>query len=93
MRQYKPKSAVVAALRKSTLLDVTEDGKRVSRKVPLSLPNVFDRNLPNDDGDDIAYDPRTNNQLALPLKPIPQVKKERLAEQPKSSMKPTGFGK
>ncbi|OCL12116.1 winged helix DNA-binding domain-containing protein, partial [Glonium stellatum] len=35
MRHYKPRSLVVAALRRSAFLDVSEDGKTIKRKIPL----------------------------------------------------------
>ncbi|KAF2739109.1 hypothetical protein EJ04DRAFT_428088 [Polyplosphaeria fusca] len=89
MRKFKPKSMVVAALRKSAFLDVTEDGKRVSRKMPLALPNVYDGF--DDDGDDIAYDPRTKKELVLPIKSNPQTKTVLPPGMTKNLMKPTGF--
>lgn len=35
MRQFKPKSAVREALRNSNLIEVSQDGKRLRRKIPL----------------------------------------------------------
>lgn len=39
MRKYKPKTAVVESLKKSTFLDVI-DGKFLKRKIPLSIEPV-----------------------------------------------------
>ena len=86
MRQYKPKSLVVAALRLSTFLEMSEDGKSIKRKIPLQGKCLLDPDYFDDE--DIAYDPRAQRvqkpaQYPVPL--IPGNKADRDTE------KPTGF--
>ena len=91
MRQYKPKSLVVAALRKSTFLEVSDDGKTIKRKTPLQGKTLLDEDLCKED-DEIAYDPRTrNNPIVYPVTLHPQQKKVHLKGTSKNMQKPTGF--
>ncbi|KAF9739294.1 hypothetical protein PMIN06_001013 [Paraphaeosphaeria minitans] len=89
MRSFKPKSIVLAALRKSAFLVVSEDGKQVSRKVPLRGPCALDPDYYKDD--DIAYDPRARIPAAHPVPLLPQKKAELPPGMTKGMMKPTGF--
>lgn len=78
---------VVAALRKSTFLEVSADGKTIKRKTPLQGKCLLDPDFLDDP--DIAYDSR-------PHKPAEQVvvvqkKKEIPPGMTKRMMKPTGF--
>ena len=63
MRHYKPRKQVVAALRKSAFLDVSEDGKTIKRKIPLKGPTILDD---NDSDSDSALKPEST--LAAKLK-------------------------
>lgn len=92
MREWKQKD-VVAALRNSTFLDVTPDGKRVSRKVPLTGPCLLDENFGSAGGEDdgIAYDPRSKREIAQPVAKLPQTKKVYPPGTSKNMLKPTGF--
>ena len=92
MRKWK-KRDVVAALRKSTFLDVTPDGKQVSRKVPLVGPCLLDEDFNKDDDNEIAYDPRSKREVHHPVPKIPQQKKVYPPGMTKKMMKPTGFEK
>ncbi|KAF1964599.1 hypothetical protein BU23DRAFT_561793 [Bimuria novae-zelandiae CBS 107.79] len=88
MRKFQ-KKIVVNALRKSTFLVVSEDGKKVSRKVPLQGPCILDPEFGLDG--EIAYDPRSTVPLAHPLPLLPQEKKQYPPGMSKNMMKPTGF--
>ena len=70
MRHYKPRKQVVAALRKSAFLDVSEDGKTIKRKIPLEGPTILDDN--NSDSDSA---PRPESTLAAKLKEAKKAKK------------------
>ena len=70
MRQYKPRKQVVAALRKSAFLDVSEDGKTIKRKIPLKGPTILDDN--NSDSDSAL---RPESTLAAKLKEAKKAKK------------------
>ena len=72
MRHYKPRKQVVAALRKSAFLDVSEDGKTIKRKIPLEGLTILDD---NDSNSDSALRPEST--LAAKLK---KEKKERKAK-------------
>ncbi|KAI8942697.1 hypothetical protein NX059_000745 [Plenodomus lindquistii] len=93
MRGYKPKRLVIAALRKSSFLEVVENGKKIKRRMPMQGrcaldPDFFD----TDDG--IAHDPRTRCQPAVfPVPLIPQTKKEYPEGTSKNMLKATGFEK
>lgn len=89
MRGFKPKSIVPTALRKSTFLVVSEDGKQVSRKVPLRGPCALDPDYYKDD--EIAYDPRARVPAVQPVPLLPQKKAELPPGMTKNMMKPTGF--
>lgn len=90
MRKYK-KKVVVQALRKSTFLVVTEDGKQVSRKVALQGQCALDEGYFDDT--EIAYDPRARVPAVLPVPLLPQEKKVYPVGMSKNMMKPTGFEK
>jgi len=70
MRHYKPRKQVVAALRKSAFLDVSEDGKTIKRKIPLEGPTILDDNNSDSDG---ALRPEST--LAAKLKEAKKAKK------------------
>ncbi|KAF2645421.1 hypothetical protein P280DRAFT_513328 [Massarina eburnea CBS 473.64] len=89
MRSYKQKSLIVAALRKSAFLTVTEDGKQISRKVPLQGPCALDESFYEDD--EITYDPRVRKPAVHPVPLLPQAKAEYPPGMTKNMMKPTGF--
>jgi hypothetical protein len=89
MRSFKPKSIVPVALRKSAFLVVSEDGKRVSRKVPLRGPCALDPDFYKDD--EIAYDPRARTPTVQPVPLLPQTKLQYPPGMTKNMMKPTGF--
>ena len=85
MRHYKLRPLVVEALRRSTFLEVSEDGKTIKRKIPLRGKCVLDPDFFDDE--DIAYDPRVKKPAQFPVPLIPQNKAER------NTPKPTGFEK
>lgn len=87
MRTFK-KKIVVEALRASPVLVVSEDGKRVSRKVPLAIPTLLDD---DDDDGEIAHDPRTDRPLVRPIPLIGNDQKAIPLGLTKNMMKPTGF--
>ncbi|KAK7179874.1 argonaute siRNA chaperone complex subunit Arb1 [Paraphaeosphaeria sporulosa] len=89
MRGFKPKSIVPAALRKSAFLVVSDDGKQVSRKVPLRGPCALDPDYYKDD--EIAYDPRARVLAVQPVPLLQQKKAELPPGMTKGMMKPTGF--
>lgn len=89
MRNFKPRSAVVAALRKSTFLAVSDDGKTVQRKVPLQGPCLLDPDFPDDD--DIAHHPQARKPAVTPVPLLPQKKAQYPPGMTKKTMKPTGF--
>lgn len=88
MRGYKPKRDVVAALRKSPFLVVSDDGKMVSRKVPLEGPCALDEDYKDNE---IAYDPRFKKPAVYPVPLLPQTKPEYPSGVSKNMLKPTGF--
>ncbi|KAF2655555.1 hypothetical protein K491DRAFT_658013 [Lophiostoma macrostomum CBS 122681] len=92
MRVFK-KKVVIRALRDSTFLNVSDDGKTVWRKVPLVGPCLLDEDyhVGVDSDDDIAYDPRTKRQIAHPVPRLPQQKKAYPEGTSKNMLKPTGF--
>ena len=94
MRQYKPRSQVVAALRKSTVLELYKDPEtkslKIKRKVPIQGKVKTDEDL-EDDGD-IAY-ARPAVKLAHPLQLISQDKVKYPEGLSKNMVKPTGFEK
>ncbi|KAF2690422.1 hypothetical protein K458DRAFT_474610 [Lentithecium fluviatile CBS 122367] len=89
MRGFKPRKIVVEALRKSSFLVVSDDGKTVCRKLPLQGPCALDPGFYNDD--EIAYDPRTRRPAVMPVPLLPQKKAEYPPGMTKNMMKPTGF--
>ncbi|PVI03560.1 hypothetical protein DM02DRAFT_247412 [Periconia macrospinosa] len=89
MRGFKPKRDVVAALRKSPFLVVSDDGKMISRKIPLKGPCALDPDFYNDD--EIAYDPRVRIPAVHPVPLLPQRKIENPDGISKNMLKPTGF--
>ncbi|KAF3033184.1 hypothetical protein E8E12_002308 [Didymella heteroderae] len=90
MRRYKPKSLVVAALRKSAFLEVSADGKTIKRKVPLQGKTLLDEDFCKEE-DDIAFDPRTREPAVYPVPLHPQQKKVYAEGTSKNMQKPTGF--
>jgi hypothetical protein len=90
MRSYKPRSLVVAALRKSTFLEVSMDGKTIKRKIPLTGKCVLDPEFFEEDND-IAYDPRARKPAVFPVLQLPQKKAEYPKGMSKNMLKPTGF--
>lgn len=90
MRVYKPRSLVVAALRKSAILEVSADNKTIKRKVPLQGKTVLDEDFFREDND-IAYDPRTRKPAVYPVPLQPQQKKVYKEGTSKNMLKPTGF--
>ena len=90
MRSYKPKSLVIAALRKSAFLEVSTDGKTIKRKVPLQGKTLLDEDFCKED-DEIAYDPRTRKPAVYPVSLHPQQKKVYPKGTSKNMQKPTGF--
>ncbi|KAF2473814.1 uncharacterized protein BDR25DRAFT_281803 [Lindgomyces ingoldianus] len=88
MRRFKDKALIVEALRKSAFLNVSPDGKEVSRKVPLSGPCLLDE--VNSDSE-ISHDPRTQKPIQHPIPLLPQKKKEYPCGKSKNMMKATGF--
>lgn len=89
MRGFKPRSAIVAALRKSTFLVVSEDGKTIWRKVPFQGPCLLDPDFDNDE--DIAYHPRARKPAVVPVPLLPQKKAEYPPGLTKNTAKPSGF--
>jgi hypothetical protein len=87
MRVYKPKPLVVAALRKSTFLEVSKDGKTIKRKIPFQGKCLLDPDFLDDL--EIAYAPRTRKAAEQVV--IVQQKKEIPPGMTKGMMKPTGF--
>jgi hypothetical protein len=87
MRVYKPKSLVVAALRKSTFLEVSKDGKTIKRKTPFQGKCLLDPDFLDDP--EITYDPRTRKAAEKVV--VVQQKKEIPPGMTKGMMKPTGF--
>jgi hypothetical protein len=87
MRVYKPKSLVVAALRKSTFLEVSKDGKTIKRKTPFQGKCLLDPDFLDDP--EIAYDPRARKAAEKVV--AVQQKKEIPPGMTKGMMKPTGF--
>jgi hypothetical protein len=87
MRVYKPKSLVVAALRKSTFLEVSKDGKTIKRKTPFQGKCLLDPDFLDDP--EIAYDPRARKAAEQVV--VVQKKKEIPPGMTKGMMKPTGF--
>lgn len=77
MRHYKPREQVVAALRKSAFLDVSEDGKTIKRKIPLEGLTILDD---NDSNSDSALRPEST--LAAKLKKEKKEKKAKKAVTP-----------
>lgn len=94
MRVFK-KSVIVAALRKSEFLEVTDDGKNVRRKVPLEGPCLLDEDFVPaakvKGNKKVKIDPRTNREIQHPVPLLPQGKKEYPPGMTKNMMKPTGF--
>lgn len=90
MRSYKPKSLVVAALRKSAFLEVSTDGKTIKRKVPLQGKTLLDEDFWKEE-DDIAFDPRTRKPAVYPVPLQLQQKKVYPEGTSKNMQKPTGF--
>ncbi|KAL6710373.1 hypothetical protein ACN47E_009319 [Coniothyrium glycines] len=89
MRCFKPKRLVLTALRKSTFLEISVDGKTVKRKIPLQGRCVTDPDF--HDNDDIAFDPRVKKPAVFPVPLISQKKVENPNGLSKNMLKPTGF--
>lgn len=87
MRSYKPKLLVVTALRKSTFLEVSADGKTIKRKFPLHGKTLLDESFCKEE-DDIAFDPRTRKSAVYP---VPLQKKVYPPGTSKNMLEPTGF--
>jgi hypothetical protein len=90
MRNYKPRTLVVAALRKSAFLEVSADGKTIKRKIPLTGKCALDPEFFQEDNE-IAYDPRTRKPAVFPVPQLPQKKTEYPKGTSKNMLKPTGF--
>ncbi|KAF1924284.1 uncharacterized protein M421DRAFT_8932 [Didymella exigua CBS 183.55] len=90
MRSYKPKLLVIAALRKSTFLEVSADGKTIKRKIPLQGKTALDKDFLEEE-DEIAFDPRTRKPAVYPVPLQPQQKKVYPRGTSKNMQKPTGF--
>jgi len=90
MRSYKPKALVVTALRQSSFLQVSADGKTIKRKVPLHGRCAIDKDFYEEDSD-FAYDPRIRKPAVFPVEQLPQKKAEYPPGTSKNMMKPTGF--
>lgn len=90
MRSYKPRSLVVAALRRSTFLEVSTDGKTIKRRIPLQGKCVLDPDFFGGDTD-VAYDSRARKPAVYPVPQLPQKKAEYPEGMSKNMMKPTGF--
>ncbi|KNG46968.1 hypothetical protein TW65_06142 [Stemphylium lycopersici] len=91
MRKYKPKTLVVQALRLSAFLEVSEDGKKIKRKVPLQGKCLLDPDFFDDE--DIAYDPRVRKPAQYPVPLLPQKKAKYPEGVSKNMLKATGFEK
>lgn len=89
MRSYKPRKLVVEALRKSAFLEVSADGKMVSRKVPLQGKCLLDPDFLGED--DVAHDPRVRVPAVHPVQQLPQIKTVYPPGMSKNMAKPTGF--
>lgn len=90
MRSYKPRTLVVAALRKSALLEVSADGKTIKRKIPLQGKCMLDPDY-FDDNDGIAYESRIHKPSVHPSHGFIQRKPEHSQGLSKNMLKPTGF--
>lgn len=90
MRAYKPKRLVIAALRKSSFLEVVDDGKRIRRRTAMQGQCALDPDF-FQPGDDIAHDPRTRQPTVLPVPLLPQARVEPPKKASKNMSKPTGF--
>jgi hypothetical protein len=90
MRSYKPKALVVTALRQSSLLEVSADGKTIKRKIALQGKCALDEDFFEEDND-VAYDPRTRKPALFPVAQLPQKKVEYPPGTSKNMIKPTGF--
>lgn len=90
MRGFKPKRLVIAALRKSPFLEISNDGKTVRRKVPFEGKSVLDLDVHDDE---IAYDPRASTSVVGPVPSMPQKGIQNPKGVCKSMLKPTGFEK
>lgn len=95
MRAFKPKRIVVQALRNSTFLELTDNDKKIRRRVPLMIPTIIDADDDEDDAD-IAYDPRSappvqEVKLKAKIPLLSQVKKQIPPGLTKGMLKPTGF--
>ena len=90
MRAFKPRRQVVAALRKSTFLELSTDGRKIWRKVPLAGKCLLDPDFGDDE--EIAY-ARPVPKPAHPIQLIPQDKVQYPDGLTKNMVKPTGFEK
>ncbi|KAF2873437.1 Argonaute siRNA chaperone complex subunit Arb1-domain-containing protein [Massariosphaeria phaeospora] len=92
MRKFK-KRVVTQVLRTSAFLDVSEDGKTLTRKVPMAGLCALDPEWYEQQEDvEIAYDPRSAKKPAVfPVPLIPNKKAEYPPGLSKNMMKPTGF--
>tara|TARA_R110002003_G_scaffold96_9_gene7425 strand:- start:16195 stop:16809 length:615 start_codon:yes stop_codon:yes gene_type:complete len=89
MRCYKPRSLVVAALRRSAFLEVSSDGKMIKRKIPLKGPCALDPGFFDDVK--VANDRRARKPAVYPVPQLPQKKVEYPKGTSKNMLKPTGF--
>ncbi|KAF2032629.1 hypothetical protein EK21DRAFT_60500 [Setomelanomma holmii] len=89
MRPYKPRTLVVAALRKSAFLEVSADGKTIKRKIPLQGRCLLDPDFVEDDK--IANDRRVRKPTVYPVPQLPQKMTEYPQGTSKNMLKPTGF--
>jgi hypothetical protein len=104
MKMFRPRNTIAAALRLSTTLNVTPDGKRVSRKIPLVGLCALDEEFYNEK-DDIAHDPtipepstskksnrkKPSKPAQFPLPIIPQTKPAHPSGTSRNILKPSGF--
>ncbi|KAL5115672.1 hypothetical protein ACEQ8H_006471 [Pleosporales sp. CAS-2024a] len=90
MQRFKPKTLVVAALRHSAFLHVSEDGTTIRRKIPFKGKCLLDEDF-LEDNDAIAHDPRAQLPIVHPVQLLPLNKTEYPPGTSKNMMKPTGF--
>jgi hypothetical protein len=90
MRAFKPRSQVVASLRKSTFLEIDAKGRQIWRKVPLQGKCRLDPDYQDDQ--EIAY-ARPAPKVAFPVSLLPQERVKYPDGVSKNMLKPTGFEK
>ncbi|KAF2273593.1 uncharacterized protein EI97DRAFT_480612 [Westerdykella ornata] len=90
MRKF-PKKVVPVALRRSNFLEVSDDGKRVWRKVPLEGKCLLDEDFKMSESETRKAHDKSRRRIAYPLRLIPQTKKVLPDGMTKKMMLPTGF--